>query len=170
MIVIEVESLVDSEADGRETGSEVAVIDIEELVTLVVGIDESVTLLLALALEDSWLEGLTVVAEAEADFETEAEEEGAAVLAREEEVETEVELDRLADDDDDAAATLDDARETEELELELAAAEVVVVVLVTSLPKTDILYQPPHFWFALPAQFEPHWLSVTKSVEARLPQ
>lgn len=55
------------------------------------------------------------------------------------------------------------------LELDDAAAE-VVVVLVVSLPKTDILYQPPHFWLALPAQLVLHWLSGTMSVEARLPQ
>lgn len=89
------------------------------------------------------------MAEAEADLEDDAE--GAAVV------------DRLAEDEDDD----DDAGRDDE---ELAAAEVVVVVLDVNLPKTDILYHPPHFWLALPAQLLLHWLSVTMSVDERVPQ
>lgn len=127
VIVTEVESLVDAEA--------------EELVTLIDGIVESVTLLLA-ELEALEAEELTVVAEAEAetDLELDADDDGAVV---------EAEDDRLADEDDETAAELELEAARDELELELAlelaAAEVVVVVLEVNLPKIDILYHPPHF-------------------------
>lgn len=158
-----------SEDEGREDEEEedVIVMDVDslveavteavELVTLVDGIDESVTLSLA-ELDELEADGLTVVAEAEAEPDREDVEE--LVVEAEEDA-------RL----DDTELELEDADEArDELELELGAAEVVVEALDASRPKTDILYHPPHFWLALPAQLVLHSLSGTMSVEAKVPQ
>lgn len=157
----------EAEETGRESDVEgtveedVIVTEAEELVPLIDGIVESVTSSLA-ELEALEADGLTVVAEAEAETDLELDaDDGAAVEAEEARLEDELEEARLDDELEDDR--LDD-------ELELAAAEELLVVAEVNLPKIDILYHPPHFWLASPAQLVLHWLSGTISVEERVPQ
>jgi ribose/xylose/arabinose/galactoside ABC-type transport system permease subunit len=115
---------------------------VEELVTVVDGIDVSVGSLLA---DAEVVEGLTVVAEAEADRETEAEEEAARLVVAAALLEaTADEAEEAREEEAELAAALELLELTAAELLALGATE-VVVVLAVSLPNTDSLYHPPHF-------------------------